>query len=143
MTWALRQRDTPKCGSLWPHWRESCIISIITIILVVPGIYTLTSLVESPSSHGRTQSPHGECFAVGGWCLSGERGDRQDRVAALQTSHSLQGPRLTLFRSICRDVLGGVGDLPTAHPSWCRSANRTGRWSGRPALQRAWNTALL
>lgn len=128
---------------LWSCRREICIISIIIVIPVVPEIYPLTSMVESLSSH-RTQSPHGshQCFAFGGWWQSDERGDRQDRVAALQTSHPLQGPRRTLFRSICRVVLGGVGDLPTAHPSWCCLASRTGRWLGTPALQRAWNMAL-
>lgn len=70
-------------------------------------------------------------------------GDRHGQVAALQISHLLQGPRLTLFGSICRDVLRQVGDLPTAHPSWCHSVNGTGIWTVRPALQRAWNVALF
>lgn len=90
------------------------------------------------------QSSHGDyqCVAPGGCFLPGERGARQDRVAAFQTSHSPQGPRLTLSRSICRDVLGEVGDLPAAHPSWCHSVKGTGRWVVRPTLQRAWSMAL-
>lgn len=84
--WAVSSRKYPKL--LLPH----CTISINTIIAVVPGMYLLTpGHGRAPSSHGRTQNPMGNyrCFAFRGWCLAGKRGDRQDHVAALQTSHLL------------------------------------------------------
>lgn len=74
-----------------------------------PGQGRALRLTEPLSPHGRTQSPQVRVSQ----CLPAERGAGCARVAAFQTSHSPPGPRLTLSRSICRDVLTEVGDLPT------------------------------
>lgn len=160
MPWAVRSRKRTKLGQRDPP-NEALYVLIGWRVVSFPsspssqwsrclscdtwaGQRRAPSLLEPLSCHGRTQSLHGELSVL---CIRGmvpvswwgeREEDRHGQVAALQTPHSPQGPRLTLFRSICRDVLSKVGDLPTAHPSWCCSVNRTGRWAVRPALQRAW-----